>query len=154
MNSSYDVIVIGAGPAGSMAALESAKGGAKTLLLEKHSRVGQPVCCGEGITAVGLERIIKPQPEWIAAKISAARLNGPGGASITFYHTDAGYILNRGAFDDGLAQLAVASGTDLSLSSPVVGLVLAKSGKISGVRVRRDGHDNVIEAKVFIAADG
>ncbi|MHA1605205.1 MAG: FAD-dependent oxidoreductase [Candidatus Freyarchaeota archaeon] len=37
MTEKYDVIVVGAGPAGSMAAMRAAEGGAKTLILEKHS---------------------------------------------------------------------------------------------------------------------
>ncbi|MFZ3049525.1 MAG: FAD-dependent oxidoreductase, partial [Methanothrix sp.] len=38
----FDVAVIGAGPAGSMAAKYAAKSGARTLLLEEHPAVGWP----------------------------------------------------------------------------------------------------------------
>ena len=43
----FDVIVVGAGPAGSTTAEYAAMGGAKTLILEKRKRVGYPVQCGE-----------------------------------------------------------------------------------------------------------
>ena len=39
----FDVIVVGGGPAGSMAAEAAVKGGAKTLLLEKDRDIGYPV---------------------------------------------------------------------------------------------------------------
>ena len=53
MKSDYDVIVIGAGPAGSIAARTTAQAGLATLLLEKRQEIGSPVRCGE---AVGLRR--------------------------------------------------------------------------------------------------
>jgi NADPH-dependent 2,4-dienoyl-CoA reductase/sulfur reductase-like enzyme len=42
----YDVAVIGAGPAGGSAALHAAKLGLKTIILEEHNVIGEPVHCG------------------------------------------------------------------------------------------------------------
>ena len=41
----YDVIVVGAGPAGSMAAKYAQSNGARVLMIEEHSSVGEPVQC-------------------------------------------------------------------------------------------------------------
>jgi digeranylgeranylglycerophospholipid reductase len=46
----YDVVIVGAGPAGSMTAKWAAKGGAKVLMIEKRQEIGSPGRCGEGIS--------------------------------------------------------------------------------------------------------
>ena len=42
---SYDIIVVGAGPAGSTAAMYAAKNGASVLLLDKKKEIGNPIQC-------------------------------------------------------------------------------------------------------------
>jgi len=41
----YELIVVGAGPAGAMAAKYAAQNGARTLLVEEHASIGSPVQC-------------------------------------------------------------------------------------------------------------
>ncbi|HBC46998.1 MAG TPA: hypothetical protein DCZ43_08130 [candidate division Zixibacteria bacterium] len=154
MDSAYDIIVVGAGPAGSMAALRAAQGGAKTLLLEKHDKIGLPVCCAEGVTTNGLERAISPRPEWIASTIEGARIEGPAGTNLTFLHPKAGYILKREVFDAGLAQLAVDSGATLATSSPVIGIKQSGKDTIESVIVSTPGGRREVNCRVVIAADG
>ncbi|HBY99805.1 MAG TPA: hypothetical protein DEO84_00660 [candidate division Zixibacteria bacterium] len=154
MDSAYDIIVVGAGPAGSMAALSAARGGAKTLLLEKHDKIGLPVCCAEGVTTNGLERAISPRPEWIASTIEGARIEGPAGTNLTFLHPKAGYILKREVFDAGLAQLAVDSGATLATSSPVIGIKQSGKDTIESVIVSTPGGRREVNCRVVIAADG
>ncbi len=154
MDKSYDVIVIGAGPAGAMAAKCAAENGVSTLLLEKHERVGLPVCCAEGITTVGLERVIKPHPDWIASTIEGASLIGPSGPKITLHHPNAGYVLDRERFDSGLAKLAVEAGAQLHVLSPVVGLKIQKNGQIESVTINHENELREIRGRLIIAADG
>ncbi len=55
MNSQFDIAVIGAGPAGAMAALNaSSSTGLKVCLFERKPEAGIPVRCGEGIGQKGL----------------------------------------------------------------------------------------------------
>jgi digeranylgeranylglycerophospholipid reductase len=154
LDSHYDIIVVGAGPAGSMAAMHAARGGAKTLLLEKHEQVGLPVCCAEGITTAGLESVIKPRPDWISTTIRGARLEGPSGMALTFLHPNAGYVLNREVFDAGLAQMAVDAGVDLATSSPVVGVNHDGEYKIKSVFISSETGRTEIFSRIVIAADG
>jgi len=154
MNSSYDVVVVGAGPAGCMAAMKAAENGARTLLLEKHGKIGEPVCCAEGITTIGLKRVIDPEPEWIASRIEAARIVGPSGEGVTIDHPEAGYVLHRDRFDAGLAEKARAAGADLVTSAPVVGLKLAGKNGIESLIIEVDGSTTEVKAKIVIAADG
>jgi len=66
----YDVIVVGAGPAGSMAAMEAARRGAKTLIIEKRQEAGSPVRCAEGVGREGLAKTgVKIDKKWIANEV-------------------------------------------------------------------------------------
>jgi digeranylgeranylglycerophospholipid reductase len=154
MDSHYDVIIVGAGPAGSAAAMSAARDGAKTLLLEKHEKVGLPVCCAEGITTSGLEDIIKPRPEWIASTIEGASIEGPRGTILTFLHPAAGYVLNRDIFDSGLAQIAIEAGAELATSSPVIGVNHRGKNLIDSVIISDGPGRREIKGQVIIAADG
>ena len=58
MKNEYDIIVVGAGPAGSMAARFAAEQGVSVLMLEKDRDVGYPVRCGEAISKAGVEEFI------------------------------------------------------------------------------------------------
>ena len=70
-----DVIIIGAGPAGSNAAYECAKNGYSVIILEEDPVVGVPVQCGEGLSVFALQYLnIKPEDEFVARKISTLRV--------------------------------------------------------------------------------
>ncbi len=154
MQSQYDAVVIGAGPAGSCAAYEIASTGLSVLLLEKHKRPGIPLCCAEAVSKPSLEEYIKPQPEWISADIHKVELISPGGARGRIYHPDAGYVLDRKTFDNALAQRAVAAGGELECEA--IGLELSgREGLFDAIEILKpDGVRHRVEAKIFIAADG
>ena len=50
MSNNFDLIIIGAGPAGSAAAFTAAKENISVLLLEEHPKIGIPVVCAEGLS--------------------------------------------------------------------------------------------------------
>ncbi len=66
MKPAYDVVVIGAGPAGSIAARTTAQAGLSTLLIEKRQEIGSPVRCGEAVGRDTVEKFIPLDPKWIA----------------------------------------------------------------------------------------
>jgi len=49
IDKSYDVIIVGAGPAGLSSAKSCAEHNLKTLLVEEHPAIGAPVQCGEAL---------------------------------------------------------------------------------------------------------
>ena len=70
----HDVVVVGAGPGGSVAAREAAELGLSVLLLEKRQEIGSPVRCAEGVAHELLVPFIEPDPRWISAEASKAQI--------------------------------------------------------------------------------
>jgi digeranylgeranylglycerophospholipid reductase len=153
-NNHYDVIVVGAGPGGSSAALAAARKGRKVLLLEKHSIIGYPLCCAEGISTSGLANVVPLNPRWVAARVERALMVSPGGAEAKIEHPRAGYILDRKIFDRDVATLAAGAGATIKTNVQVVGLLNGGNEPIRGVRVLEEGKPNEYFAPVIIAADG
>lgn len=81
LNDVYDVVVVGAGPGGSMASYASAKNGAKTLLIEKSQEIGEPVRCAEAIPSIE-EFGLKPEPEFVRNIIKGGILFSPSGKKL------------------------------------------------------------------------
>ena len=153
MKTNYDIIVVGAGPAGSMAARFAAEQGVSVLMLEKDRDVGYPVRCGEAISKAGVEEFIPSDDKWIAAKISKFSFNAPDGSEAIVDFGDAGYVLERRIFDYELARTAAEAGTEIVTRAYVNGL-LFDNGKVSGVKYELNGEQKEVKAKVVIAADG
>jgi digeranylgeranylglycerophospholipid reductase len=120
-SNNFDVLVAGAGPAGSMVAHYAAKGGCSVALLERNERVSNPVRCGEGIGFKGLTAIIDHIDErWIQTCITRLAMISPSGIRVGLSHIEKGFILNREIMDNDLVQYAVKSGASYFPSTPVV----------------------------------
>ena len=153
MENDYDIIVVGAGPAGSIAARTAAEQGVSVLLLEKDRDVGYPVRCGEAISKAGVEEFITPDEKWIAAKISKFSFNAPDGTEVILYFGEAGYVLERRIFDYELARTAADAGAEILTRTYVNGL-LFDNGNVSGVKYEFKGEQKELKCKIVIAADG
>lgn len=153
----FDVVVVGAGPGGSMAAKAAAQSGLNVALLEKRQEIGDPVRCAEGVGKKAFEEMVKPEPDWIAAEVKGARLYAPDGTSIIMSEgsagSEVGYVLERKVFDRGLAMEAARAGAKVMVKTRALGL-LKNDGKISGVSAMRLGETLQIEAPLVIGADG
>jgi digeranylgeranylglycerophospholipid reductase len=153
MKTDYDIIVVGAGPAGSMAARFAAELGVSVLMLEKDRDVGYPVRCGEAISKAGVEEFIPSDDKWIAAKISKFSFNAPDGSEVIVEFGDVGYVLERRIFDYELARTAAEAGAEIITRAYVNGLLFNDS-KVSGVKFELNGEQKEVNAKIVIAADG
>ncbi len=152
----YDLVVVGAGPGGSVAARKAADMGLSVLLLEKRQEIGSPVRCAEGIAHEALADFLEPDPSWISARVDKARIIALQGGHVMEIWQGAGglgYVLERRVFDRELAVQAAASGAQVRVKTPVVGL-LRERGTVKGVVAHSQGRRYEIEAGLVIAADG
>ena len=167
-----DVIVVGAGPAGSSAAFHLAQAGVDVLLLEKAAFPRDKIC-GDGLTPRAVRQLVAmgidlDAPGW--ARNRGLRIVGAGHrlelpwpelASFPPY----GMVRTRMDFDEILARHAQKSGARLMERTAVTGpLVDERTGRVVGVtakplddrgrRIGAPGDDLEFRAPVVIAADG
>lgn len=157
MKSKYDVLVIGGGPAGALAARTAAEKGLSACLVEKRPAIGVPVRCAEGIGREGLAEFTRPDPKFISAEMTGAALIAPDGFTMKLESAMAGnkvgYILDRKVFDRELVWQAAEAGADVFVraraSSPVM-----HGSRVAGAHLDMVGHKRTVHADVVIAADG
>ena len=154
LQNKYDVIVVGGGPAGSMAAWEAAKEGVSVCMLEKDRDIGYPVRCGEAAGESGLRQFVEIEDSWIAEKITSVKLVSPNLTSVDIdFAAETGYILNRRIFDYDLSRYAANAGAEVYTKAYVKN-VLANNGEVNGVVLDYLGEEKQIQAKIVIGADG
>lgn len=141
----YDVLVVGAGPAGSSAASEAAKHGAKVLMIEKRKVIGQPVQCAEFIPKFLLNEL-EITHNSIVQKIRGIITHLPSGEC--FKLNSPGYMLNRSIFDKELATGAAKRGVDIFINT------LCVSKEDEKIVINKNGRQMKILPKVIIGADG
>ena len=149
----YDVVVVGAGPAGSLAALAAANGGARVLLVDHRPELGHPVQCGEFVPAPKelidlfgcrelIQRAYDIPSETVLRETHFMACISPFGHVYRF--PLAGATVSRRAFDKALAARAEGAGAELRFPLGVTGvredLVETAEGRV--------------RAKVVIGADG
>ncbi|MDA3860018.1 MAG: NAD(P)/FAD-dependent oxidoreductase [Melioribacteraceae bacterium] len=153
MKKEYDVIVVGGGPAGSMAARFAAEQGVSVLMLEKDRDIGYPVRCGEAVSKAGIEEFIEPNEAFISATIDKFGMIAPDGTEVVLPLEQIGYMLERRVFDYELAKQASSRGVEILTRAYVNGL-LFENEKVSGVKYEYKGEQHELKCKVLIAADG
>jgi geranylgeranyl reductase family protein len=158
-----DVIVVGAGPAGSTTAYYLAQAGLDVLMLEKSTFPREKVC-GDGLTPRGVRALVamgisvSEQDGWVRNKglrvIGAGKrleLPWPELSSYPGY----GLVRPRTDLDQMLARRAQQAGARLLEGITVTGPVLdERTGRITGVEAKAGHGERTYRARVIVAADG
>jgi digeranylgeranylglycerophospholipid reductase len=153
-----DVLVIGAGPAGSSTAKHAALNGAEVILIDKKSEIGSPKRCAEGVSKEGLKKLgIEPNSRWVTKELSGVRLISPNGTDVWMKEDqvklpEAGYILERKVFDKFMAMDAARAGATIMIKTLARGMRKDYEGYI--VSCESMGEDFEIKAKIVVGADG
>ncbi|HNS50069.1 MAG TPA: geranylgeranyl reductase family protein [Anaerolineae bacterium] len=141
----YDVLVVGAGPAGSCAARAAAEAGARVLLVEKRAQVGLPVQCAEFIPWQLAGQVSVPE-RCIAQRIERMRTFLPDGSDAV--KPAAGMVLERALWDRHLAVLAHRAGAELRTG-------WAAADYADGtVLLRRGAREARVRPAAIVGADG
>jgi digeranylgeranylglycerophospholipid reductase len=151
----YDVVVVGAGPAGSVTAKTAAEKGLDVLLIERNPEIGVPVKCGEGVSRE-IEQFVDIDSRWICAEPVGFVTYGPGGTRVALSTEESepvGYVLERRLFDKFLAQQAAHAGAEVRVKTQAYGAI-KEGGYVKGVYANSAGEDVRISAEVVVGADG
>jgi digeranylgeranylglycerophospholipid reductase len=155
---SYDVAVVGAGPAGSSAARVVAKAGLRTVVIDRRSKVGNPVQCGELIPTPSEARNLFPRSKrmsqavhvprkFVTNKTKIIRLVSPNGSTYEFPFN--ANIVDRAEFDQFLAHEAQGNGAEFLTKS-----VVKKRSANNNLLIKSKSSETEILSKMVVGADG
>jgi len=149
----YDIVVVGAGPAGSTTARFAAEAGASVLVLERRAQVGVPVRCGEFMPSIeemeamfpgydGMAELFEVPPDLVSLKLDTTRIYSP---NMTRYDLPfSGYTTDRDRLDQFFASQAVKAGAEIRTGQKVI--------SVEQGTVRTE--ELTVKAKVIVGTDG
>jgi len=145
----WDVLVVGAGPAGSSAARVAAEGGASVLLVDR-ARFPRYKTCGGGLIGISLAYLPTSVLPTIEQEVREVRFSLHGGVVKTHRRALPFLALvQRERFDEALVQAAVAAGATFEGSVVVKSLEESAEGLVTVTTDREQ-----LRARVVVGADG
>jgi digeranylgeranylglycerophospholipid reductase len=149
---SYDVIIVGAGPAGSYIAYELASSGHDVAVFEEKSASGLDVCC-TGIISTECFRSLGLGTDAILTEVDSAKFFSPSGRCLRFQTEKVqAYVVNRPLLDKALVSKAQSQGAQYFFSSPVIDLIPVKDGMRAETLC--SGAREMFSARVIVLANG
>jgi flavin-dependent dehydrogenase len=158
----HDAVIVGAGPAGAIAALVLARAGARVVLVDR-ARFPRQKLCGDTLNPGALAALTRvgaaAAAETRGMRIDGMRVTGDGGVVIDgrYPHGLHGRALSRADLDVSLIEAATAAGADFRQGTAVRSALLdhaREPARVVGVSTGGGSAAQEIRAAVTIAADG
>jgi digeranylgeranylglycerophospholipid reductase len=160
----YDIVIVGAGPAGANCARYAAAGGLRVLVMDKKAELGIPTECSGAVSMRGLiDAGVTPGDEFIISSIAGfVTYSNEGEPWRVDYREIAGretigYVVDRKRLDTHVAGLAVEAGAELALRTELETALRVDPGDPESGWLLHGRHQGVpfeIRATVLVAADG
>jgi len=148
----YDVIIVGAGPAGSYIAYKLASSGHDVAVFEEKSASGLNVCC-TGIISTECFQSLNLGTDVILTKINSAKFFSPSGRCLRVQTEKVqAYVINRLLLDKALASKAQSQGAQYFFSSPVIDIIPGKDS--IQAETLCSGVKDIFSARAVVLANG
>ncbi len=147
----FDVLIVGAGPAGGLAAQRIARKGYEVAVIEEHREIGEPIQCGGLVTPRVFDYVTCK--ETILGTIHGAEIFSPKGRCLKIDgHETEAVVVDRAMFDRAILTEAVRAGAHTFLGTQAQGAAYVDGGV--EVTVDRDGTTEKLRGKILIGCDG
>jgi len=151
-NQFYDVIIVGAGPAGSYIAYELASSGHDVAVFEEKSASRLNVCC-TGIISTECFQSLDLGTDGILTRVNSVKLFSPSGRCLRLQTEDVqAYVVNRPLLDKALATKAQSQGAQYFFSSPVIDIIPGRDS--IQAETLCSGAREIFSARAVILANG
>jgi len=147
----YDVLVIGAGPAGLSAAYSAARAGANVAVLEKSKEIGYPIHTSGGSWIDELKKL--NIPDRFMYPIREGFFISKGAQAVFEYEQPPSCILDVRGLYQYLAEMAAQEGAHIFVNTSVVEPVF-QDNKLRGLSTRSVGRTRTFHAPLIIDASG
>ncbi|MDH4269430.1 MAG: NAD(P)/FAD-dependent oxidoreductase [Dehalococcoidia bacterium] len=149
---SYDVIIVGAGPAGSYIAYELASSGHGVAVFEEKGASGLNICC-TGIISTECFQSLDLGKDMILTEVKSVKFYSPSGRCLKFQTDNVqACVVDRLLLDKALASKAQAQGAQYFFSSPVIDIVPGKDS--IQVETSCSGAREIFSARAVVLANG
>jgi hypothetical protein len=156
----FDVVVVGGGPAGIMAATAAARAGCSALLIERYGFLGGAGTAGGLSTFCGLHartygqdvRVIRGLADELLDRL--VKLDGLNAPHLTIADGIAAQAFDISAYKIAADELVTGSGARILFHAMAVGAVLAPSGAIEAVLIESKSGRQAVRGRFFIDASG